>query len=175
MLQTLDLALSAANNPHYDFVCQPAPSVQITASMIRADRLYGRDVNVQAKYVARWGAQFLGLDESTLITIPLGEPQHVSTGPFTMTVPDLSKDPIAGASGHPGELQFWVSGAVDHAVVAQLVPAKGSGLTTPIGGMTIQNGLPAEITFAPCGTSVISRDPETGFTLRPGRYDVCDR
>src|SRR5208282_4379462 len=43
-IQTLDLPVSDSNDQPYSFVCRSLPSVAITGTLTRTDRLYGRGV-----------------------------------------------------------------------------------------------------------------------------------
>ena len=60
-----ELSLSGSNTPQYAFICKPVPAVSITGKVTHLDRLHGRDVAVQASYIARWASRgFLGIDDS---------------------------------------------------------------------------------------------------------------
>src|ERR1039457_3302227 len=77
-----------------------------------------RKVNLQAKYIARWAQSFLGLDESVVTSIPIGDVAHLSAdGRFRLVIPDLSQDPLAGTPDHPGELQVWAKDETSDAIV----------------------------------------------------------
>ena len=66
------------------------------------DRLYGRQVKVQAKYVARWAQTFLESGKDIVTTIPVGDAAYPSLdGRFRLSVPDFSQDPLAGDSRSP--------------------------------------------------------------------------
>jgi len=176
-IQTLDLSLSNSANPHYSFVCQPVPSVLIAGTLVRSDRLYGREVKLQAKYVARWAARFLGLDESVVTFIPMGDSVKLTPdGLFKLMVPDLSQDPVAGSPDHAGELQIWATDQTGETVVAELVPIGVGILKTQMGGLRVQRRYPSQIVFVPClANPAAVYDRETGFAIRPGPYDACDR
>lgn len=75
-LQTLDLPLSGSDTPQYAFVCNPIPVVSISGNIAHPDRLYGRGVTLQARYIALWGAGFLGIDDSFAPVIPVAETPH---------------------------------------------------------------------------------------------------
>jgi len=68
-IQTLDLPVSGSDNQRYLFVCRPLSSVWINGALTRTDWLFGREVKLQVKYVARWAQSFLGLDEDLLTTV----------------------------------------------------------------------------------------------------------
>jgi hypothetical protein len=175
-LQTFALSLAPSANPQYFFVCHSLRSAQIVGTMVRSDRLFGRGVKLQAKYIARWAPRFLGVDDRIVIAIPVGDSVVPVNGRFSLTVPDFSADPLAGAPDHQGELQVWVKNPISESVLAQLTPASAGTLTARMGGLKIQREYPPEITFAPCiANPVPVRDRSTGFTLRPGPGDWCDR
>jgi hypothetical protein len=174
-IQTLDIPLSNSNNPRYSFVCRPLGSVGIVGKLVQTERLSGREVNVQAKYVARWAQPFLGLGD-IIVTIPVGDVADLSAdGHFRISVPDLSRDPLAGAPDHPGEMQIWAKDKASGDGVAQLLPASAPTFTTRMGGLKIQREYPPEAVFAPCALPrslvLIHRD---GFTIRDFK-DPCDR
>lgn len=52
-IQTFDLPLSDHGSQQYSFVCQSLPNIQIVGKLVRSDRLYGRNVRLQTRYVAR--------------------------------------------------------------------------------------------------------------------------
>jgi hypothetical protein len=173
-IQTLDLPLSGSTNPQYSFICQPLRSISMSAALIRSDRFYGREVKLQARYVTRWAQAFLGLDESIGTVIPIGEAVDLSAdGPFRLTIPDLSQDPLAGTPDHPGELQVWAREKTSGAIYAQLIPTTTQLIKTRTGGVKVQHEYPSEIVFAPCPVSP-HRSEKKGFDIRPGG-DWCDR
>jgi hypothetical protein len=97
----------------------------ITGTLARSDRLYGRAVKLQAKYVARWAQQFLGLGDDIVTDIPVGDAVYLpADGRFRLSVPNLSQDPLAGAPDHSGELQIWARDKTSEDMVAQLIPVK---------------------------------------------------
>jgi hypothetical protein len=174
-IQTLDLLLSDSNNPRYSFVCRPLGSVVIAGRVLQPERLTGHQVNVQARYIARWAQPFLGLGD-ILMSIPVGDPAPLSADyRFRMSVPDFSRDPLAGAPDHPGDIQIWAKDKTSGDDVAQLLPGGPPTSVTRMGGLKIQREYPAETVFAPCATPrslmLIRRD---GFTIRTGDYkDPC--
>lgn len=173
-IQTLDLPLSGSTNPQYSFICQPVRSISIAGALIRSDRLYGREVKLQARYVARWAPAFLGLDDSIVTVIPVGDVAYLSAdGPFRIVIPDLSQDPLAGTPDHPGELQIWAKEKTSDAIYAQLIPTTPQLIKTRTGGVKVQSEYPSEIVFAPCPVSP-HRNERKGFDIRPGG-DACDR
>jgi hypothetical protein len=171
-IQTLDLPVSGSNNLEYSFICQPLSSVWIAGAVTRMDRFYGREVKVQAKYVARWAQAFLELDDVT--TIPIGDIDLSREGHFRLSVPDFSQDPLAGVPDQ-GELQIWARDKTTERMVAQLIPAAPGVMKTRMGGVKILSEYPSEIGFAPCVANSAPVHDATGFALRPGSSDLCDR
>ena len=150
----------------------------MSAALIRSDRFYGREVKLQARYVARWAQAFLGLDESIGTVIPIGEAVDLSAdGPFRLTIPDLSQDPLAGTPDHPGELQIWAKDETSEALVAQLTPRDPRLIKTRMGGLKVQNEYPSEIVFAPCAANSahVHVHDRLGFAIRSDISDACDR
>jgi len=180
-IQTLDLPLSGLDNPQYFFICQPVRNIEIQGVLARSDRLHGRDrlygheVKLKAKYLARWAQPFLQLGDSIFTTIPVGDAAHLSAdGRFRLTIPDLSQDPLAGAPDHPGELHIWAEDEISEALVAQLTPADPQSIRTRLGGLKVQNAYPSEIVFAPCAVSSAEAHDRMGFAIRPDASDPCD-
>jgi hypothetical protein len=175
-IQTLDLPLSNSNNPRYSFVCRPLTSVWITGKLTQTERLAGREVNVQARYIARWAQSFLGIGGGIPVTIPVGEVAYLSAdNSFRISVPDLSRDPLAGDPNHAGELQIWVKDKATGEDVAQLTPAASAAFKTRMGGLMIRGEYPAVMIFAPCAVNshheLLDRE---GFSVR-AFGDPCDR
>lgn len=173
-MQTLDVPRSDSN-PRYPFLCRPLRSVPIAGKVLQPERLTGHEVNVQARYIARWAQPFLGLGD-ILVSIPVGDVVSLLADyRFHMSVPDLARDPLAGAPDHPGEIQIWAKDKTSGDDVAQLLPDGSTTFRTRMGGLKIQREYPAETVFAPCAVPralmLIRRD---GFTIRPGDYkDPC--
>jgi hypothetical protein len=174
-IQTLDLPLSDSNNPRYSFVCRPLGSVGIAGRILQPERLTGHEVRVQARYIARWAQPFLGLGD-ILVTIPVGDVSDLSTDyRFHISVPDLARDPLAGAPDHAGDIQIWAKDKTSGDDVAQLLPGGSAAFRTRMGGLRIQREYPAETIFSPCAVprslALIRRD---GFIIRTGDYkDPC--
>jgi hypothetical protein len=174
-IQTLDLLLPGSDNPQYLFTCQPIRSIWLQGAVIRTDRLYGHKVKLQAKYLARWAQSFLGLDDSLVTGIPVGDVAYPSAdGRFRLLIPDLSQDPLAEAPDHPGELQIWAREETSDALVAQLVPTDDRPIKTRMGGLKVRNEYPSEIVFAPCPASSARVYDKLGFAIRPDVGDACD-
>ena len=143
-------------------------NVSIYGEVIRRDRLYGLDVKVQAKYVARWAQKFLGVDPGIVMSFPVGAAVSLSEdGRFRLEIPDLSQ-----SSEYPAELQIW---AKDNsgAVVAKLMPMDPQPVESQTGSLKIQNQYRSEIVFSPCA-EIPPRHDSRGFAMRPAPYDACD-
>ena len=174
-IQTLDLHLSGADNLQFQFVCQPMRSIAIQGAVILSERLYGRKVKLQAKYIARWAQSFLGLDESIVTSIPIGDVAHLSAdGRFRLVIPDLSQDPLAGTLDHPGELQVWAKDETSDAIVAKLIPTDRQFLKARMGGLKVSNEYPSEVVFAPCAERPAQPHDKYGFAMRAAISDACD-
>jgi hypothetical protein len=172
----MDLPVSDQGSQRYSFVCQSLPTIEIVGTLVRSDRLYGRTVRLEARYLARWAQSFLGLDDETVTFIPIGESGDISrSGEFRLSLPDLSEDSMAGSPDNPGELQIWARDIVTHRLVAQLIPEGLKLKKTRMGGLKIQGRYPSEIVFTPCATNNARVHDAIGFALGPGAEDTCDR
>lgn len=175
-LQILNLPLSAPNGEQFSFICRPLPDVWITGRLTRSDHRYGREVKLQAKYVARWAQSFSGLGDEIIPDIPVGDVVYLpADGRFRLSVPDLSQDPLAGAPEYPSELQIWVKDKTSGDVVGLLIPAKPQAIKTRMGGLKIQSEYPSEIVFAPCRVEPSRLHDVFGFAIRPDPDDLCER
>jgi hypothetical protein len=177
-IRTLDLATTPFDNPRYSFICQPVRRVEIHGSLDRIDTLSVRDIPrsgniiIEARYIARWAQAFLGVDDALATSFPVGATADFSAdGFFTVTIPDLSEDPLAGAPTRPAELQILAKGKVTGAPVAQLVPVKPPA--TKFGGLPVQREYPAEIEFAPRGAHCTQLYDSEGFAIRMDYWDSC--
>lgn len=176
MIQTVDLPIVSPAVPHYSFVCQPLQNVTLTGTFIKPDRLDGQEINLQVKYVGRWAQRFLGLGDGIVTDIPLGVTQGASAnGAFSLSVPDLSEDSLAGAADHPGEIQFWGRNPASGKIVAQIIPTDRL-LRTRMGGLRIRKQYPDPLEFAPCSAPHHGLQPHDafGFALRPDPSDPPD-
>jgi hypothetical protein len=174
-IQTLDLHVTGADNPQFLFLCQPLRSIAIQGALILSERLYGRKVKLQAKYIARWAQQFLGLDDSVVTSIPIGDMAYpAADGRFRLVIPDLSQDPLAGTPDHPGELQVWAKDETSDAIVAKLIPTDPLFLKARMGGLKVRNEYPSEVVFAPCAERPVQPHDKYGFAMRPAISDACD-
>jgi hypothetical protein len=168
-IQTLDLPLSNSSNPQYLFICRPLRSLWITGKVTQTERLSGREVKLQARYVARWARSFLGLDAEIPLTIPTGDAAYLSADDsFRISVPDLSRDPLAATPDHPGEIQIWAKDKSTGDDVAQLIPVGSPAFKTRMGGLKIQDEYPSEPVFVPCGL------PRSLDLIRRGGFTIGD-
>jgi hypothetical protein len=175
-IQTLDVRVSASSDQQYSLICLPLPTVSIVGALTRTDRLYGRAVKLQAKYIARWSQSFLEASDGIFTTIPVGDVAYPSPdGRFRLWVPDFSQDPFAGAPDHPGELQIWATDQASDGIVALLIPAGPQAIKTRMGGLKIRSEYPPEIVFVPCAANPPRVHDAIGFAKRPGPSDACDR
>jgi hypothetical protein len=177
-VRTFDISPPPSNYEGYRFSCLPLASLRIAGTVARTDRLYGREIIVQAKYVARWAQRFLGVDESLLTSIPVGEPTEPSQdGKFQLVLPDFATDPIAGAPDHDGEIEIWTHDKSTGDLVALLVPTVPASLKVHFGGLKIQRIYPDDVIFTPCASYDGGRaqvHDAMGFARRPGGFDACN-
>jgi hypothetical protein len=159
-IQTVDLRLSSPKDEEYSFLCKPLATVRINGRLIEARSLRENGALIQARYIARWAHNFLGLTDDSVLVIPVGETESLSAdGHFAISVPDLFHDQLAGSAD--GDLQFRVKDKAGENLLAQLV-AKGA---TRLGGLKILSEYPSELVFAACG---VKRAPihDNGFARR---------
>jgi hypothetical protein len=174
-IQTLDLHLTGSDNPQFLFLCRPTRDIAIQGALILSERLYGHKVKLQAKYIARWAQSFLGLDDSFVTSIPIGDVAHLSAdGRFRLVIPDLSQDPLARTPDHPGEIQVWAKDETSDAIVAKLIPTDPQFLKARMGGLKVRNEYPSDVVFAPCAESSAQPHDKIGFAMRPAISDACD-
>ena len=174
-IQTLDLHLTGSDNPQFLFLCRPTRDIAIQGALILSERLYGHKVKLQAKYIARWAQSFLGLDDSFVTSIPIGDVAHLSAdGRFRLVIPDLSQDPLARTPDHPGEIQVWAKDETSDAIVAKLIPTGPLFIKARMGGLKVRNQYPSEVVFAPCAANSAQRHDKEGFAMRPAISDACD-
>jgi len=174
-IQTLDLPVSASNNPPYSFVCQPLPNISIAGALTRMYQLQGREVKLRARYIARWAQSFLEIDSRILTAIPVGDEAGVSRdGHFRLSVPDFSQDALASTPDHFGEIQIWAQDKFSQEAVAELIPAGPKVIKTRMGALKIQSEYP-EITFTPCVADPPRLHDAFGFALRTDDTSTCER
>jgi hypothetical protein len=174
-IQTLDLPVSASSNQQYSFACLPLSNAWIDGALTHTNRLYGREVKLETRYVARWAQRFLELGAGIVTAIPVGDVAYVSpAGRFRLSVPDFSQDPLAGALDQPGELQIWARDKINQEIVAQLIPAGNQVMKTRMGGLKILSEYPAETDFVPCAVNPLQLRGPFGFAIRPDADDACE-
>ncbi len=150
-------------------------NISIQGALILPERLYGHKVKLQAKYIARWAQSLLGLDESIVTSIPVGDVAHLSAdGRFRLAIPDLSQDALAGTPDHPGEIQIWAKDETSDAIVAKLIPTGPQFIRARMGGLKVRNQYPSEVVFAPCAAGSAQGHDKEGFAMRPDIADACD-
>jgi hypothetical protein len=175
-IQTLDVPVSPSNNQEYSFVCRLLPSLSIAGALTRMDLLNGHEVKVQASYVARWGQPFLGLDNSFVTGIPVGDVANLSADRrFRLSIPDFSQDALAAAADHAGELQIWARDKTSNIIVAQLIPAGSQVVKARMGGLKIRSDYPSEIVFTPCPEDAHRVHDAFGFAQRTDLSGTCER
>jgi hypothetical protein len=173
-LQTLDHSLSGSDTPQYPFTCRPIPAVSISGKVAHPDRLYSRGATLQARYIARWAAGFLGIDDSFAPVIPVGEASKLSVdGSFQISVPDFSAP--AGAVDRSEEFQIWAKDKVSGNLTALLIPQGHQSITTRMGGLKVFSTYPEDIVFAACDINSAQTHDAEGFALRPDVADACGR
>jgi hypothetical protein len=140
------------------------------------DLLNGHEVRIQASYIARWAQPFLGLDNSFVTGIPVGDVAYLSAdGHFRLTVPDFSQDALTAAADHPGELQIWARDKTSNIIVAQLIPSGSQVVKARMGGLQIRSEYPSEIVFMPCPENVHRVRDVFGFAFRSDTSETCER
>jgi len=175
-IQTLDLSVSASTNPQYSFICQPLPNISIAGTLTGMDRLYNRDVKLQARYVARWAESFFELGPHILTAVPVGEAASVSPdGRFRLSVPDFSQDVLVGAPNLPGELQIWAIDKTSNQIVAELILSRPESLKTRMAGLKIQSEYPPELIFGFCAADYRRPHDAFGFAFRQDDTLACER
>ena len=168
-IETLDLALRAAANPTHTFDCKPIGTVSLRGRLTRTDWMDGRDLRLQARYVARWAPSFLGLKLLVPMIVPLnGRVAADADGRFDMTLPDFAQDPQSGSSDHTGEVQIWAVDPLHGTEIAHLIPVGKSNSGNRTGSLRIEPAYPTEVVFDPCSIGrppmgLIKRD---GFVVR---------
>jgi hypothetical protein len=161
-IRTFDIYLFAKNE-QYSFVCQPLGTVSITGRLVPPDQMEGREIAVEARYMARWAQAFLGVSDDLPVAIPVATADLAADGRFRLTVPDLAK-------AYDGEIQIWAKNKGDGSLVAQLVPNGFAQKKTRMGGLKIQSEYPSDMVFSAC---VGVERHVSGFAIRD--TNDCDR
>ena len=166
-IQTLDLKLTGSNI-RYSFICQRVVNLEIHGILARPDRLWRHKVKLQTKYIPRWAGSFLGLGDTLITSIPVGDTTEISAdGRFHLLLPDFSQSP-----GRTGEFRIVATDETNEAVVAMLVPPKS--VRTRMGGLVVRKDYPGELIFTPCAASSARVHDHEGFAIRPDISDSCD-
>ena len=169
-IQTVVLSTSGSSVPRYPFVCEPLPNVRLTGALIKSDRLQGREISLEVKYVAQWG---FGDDWPTDIPVAV-TPYASDDGTFEVSLPDLSGDPATAAPDRAGEFQILTRDRTNGSILAQLVPTV-STLRTRLGGLEIRKAYPDKLEFAACPSRGPQLHDAIGFSIRTTAKDTCDR
>jgi hypothetical protein len=168
-IRTLDVPLPARTNPAFPFACRPVPQIRIAGTIARPSRFQGHQLTLQARWVIRWAAAFLGLDGNMVTSIPVGETADLSPErKFVLSVPDPDPD---------AELQIWARERDTGDLLAQLIPMGDDRLgRTKMGDLQVRGGPPPEIAFSLCAVDDGWRvHDKYGFTTRPLSDDACSR
>jgi hypothetical protein len=172
-IQTLDFPVSAST---CSFICQPLPNISISGTLTSIDRLYHRNLKIQARYVARWAASFFDLDPHIITAVPVGEAASVSPdGHFHLSLPDFSQDPLAGSPQLAGELQIWAIDKPSNQIVAELILTRPDSLKTRMAGLKIQSDYPPELIFGFCAADYRRPHDAFGFAFRQDDTLACER
>jgi hypothetical protein len=175
-VQTMDISLLGQTQADYRFVCRPVPAITITGKLRCTGNNCAKGLRLQARYVARWARDFLALSSDMVPVIPVGGATIQSDdGSFGITVPDLARDPVAGAANHDGELQVWAREPVGDAIPALVVPESPANIKTRMGGMKLMSEYPAGMVFSICPTSPAMKHDRDGFAIRPPASDACSQ
>jgi len=166
-IQTLDLKLVGPDVPRYSFVCQPVRDWEINGALARLDRLWRHKVKFEVRYFAEWMGSFLGLADTLVTSIPVGdEPGPSADGSVHLLLPDFSQ-----SDGRSGEFRIVAKDEISEAVVARLIPPKS--MRTRMGGLRVENDHPGEFIFTPCAVDSAHTHDQYGFALRPDVRDSC--
>jgi hypothetical protein len=166
-IQTLDVKLTGSDT-RYSFICQRVVDLEIHGILARPDRLWRHKVKLQARYIARWAGPFLGLGDTLITSIPVGDTVELTAdGRFHLLLPDFSQ-----SLGRSGEFRIVATDETNEAVVAMLVPPKS--VRTRMGGLVVSKDYPGELIFAPCAASSARVHDQEGFAIRPDISDSCD-
>jgi hypothetical protein len=144
---------------------------------MRLDRLYGREVKIEAKYAAYWAPAFLGFDDGTITEIPFfGSAVLDRKGAFTLAIPDLSTDRLVATMDRSPEISLWAREQASSAIVAQLRPsAKESTIgSIRLGRIPIGSLSTSPPVFVPCAANPPAAHDQYGFGIRPDAEDACN-
>jgi hypothetical protein len=162
-IRTLDIPIS---DQPWSFTCEPLANIPIKGRLTQPERLYGREVEIQAKYIARWAAAFLGLDNATIPIIPAGDPVSLAPdGSFQIAVPDFSP--------RAGDLRIQATDKATGDLTALLIPTVPRYVAAKVGALQVLPGYPPEIVFEPCALNSSQRHDPEGFAQRPDMADAC--
>ena len=125
-------------------------------------------MKLEAKYIPRWAGPFLGLGDTLITSIPVGDVTELSAdGRFHLLLPGFFQSP-----GRSGEFRIVATDETKESVVAMLVPPKS--VRTRMGGLVVSKDYPGELIFTPCAASSARVHDHEGFAIRPDISDSCD-
>jgi hypothetical protein len=178
-LQTFDIAVKDARLYQYQFRCDPIPQTEIHGVTEPAGPLdRGRNLRIEATYVALWTPDFLGYDDGTATEIPLaGESEVDEQGRFRLSVPDFAKDKLASAPNHAAEIRIWARDLDDDRLFAKLklLPGTYQAQPTRLGGIPIDSIGSSLLEFAVCYADPPAVRDKFGFTIRSEEENECSR
>ena len=139
-IATFDVRLSNAEREREAFICRPLADIRIEGRLILPDAFHGRTVKLQARFLARGAWTALGLDQSTVPVIQVGEDGGISLdGRFQIAVPEPS------STEEQRELQIWARDTISGDLVALLIQADSKAACTRIGGLKIIREYPRKL------------------------------
>ena len=177
-LQTLDLPIADVRLYRYSFPCESIPQVEILGVAANSLFVNSPNVTIEAKYVAHWAAAFFGFDDGSTTEIPLGTvATPYEPGRFRLSIPDLTKDSLAGSTNHAGEIRVWARDTSNGRVVAQLRLLSGDPWIQPtrLGGIPIERLGSSPFEFATCYANGSTPRDEFGFGIRALSENACVR
>jgi hypothetical protein len=141
-LETLSRSLTDARERFHEFLCRKQPEVPLAATLTHMERLTGKDLVIQAVYVAWWAHQFFGKEDGPVVTtFHVGETASDADGHFTISLPDFS-----GLSSDAA-FQFQARDKTTGKLYAQLVPNQLKGRA---GSLQIAAAYPDNLIFSAC-------------------------
>jgi len=175
-LQVFDIAIQEPRAYRYSFACEPISQIEIRGSIPVRGRLYDGDVTVEAKYVAHWAPELFKHDDGTATEIPLGGSARLDDqNQFQLLVPDLSRDSLAGAPDHGGEIRIFVRNQESGQIVDRwrFISQDPKLRRTRFGGIPIGLIKPDSGVFAFCPIGPVFAHDEFGFAVRPEVRSAC--
>jgi hypothetical protein len=168
-IEMVDIALQSTVNRQHSFACEPLATEQVDGKVQTTGWLDGRNVRIEAKYVARWAPGFLGIAKEVPLTIPLAQRAPIAAdGRFQIAVPNFLRDAHSGAANGTGELQIWAVDADRGAEIAHLIPLGNANSGDRTGSLKLSAAYPNGLLFDVCS---VGRQParlirREGFVIR---------